>query len=74
LNEDFFKEFFDKNKEIGTLEYTYTQNFKTIYCKALLVKNTGEIEELGSGFDSKKNIARQNASKNALAYLELKRL
>ena len=63
------KEFFDKNKEIGTLEYTYTQHFKTIHCKAFLIKNTGEFEELGNGIDPKKNLARQNAAKNALSYL-----
>ncbi len=68
------KEFFDKNKEIGTLDYTYTPNFKNVYCKAFLIKPTGEFEELGSGFGTNKKDSRQHAAKNALAYLASKGL
>jgi dsRNA-specific ribonuclease len=64
------KEFFDKNKEIGTLDYTYTAHFKNIYCKAFLIKPTGELEELGSALGTNKKESRQNAAKNALAYLQ----
>jgi dsRNA-specific ribonuclease len=61
----YIKEFFDKNPEVGILEYEYTRAGSIVYCNAFINKN-GTKTFIGQGNGAKNPIAKKNTSEDII--------
>ena len=66
------KEFFDKNKDYGTIEYVCNKIGINQYCDVVLTTSDGNKIILGNGVSTKKPNAKENAAINSIEYLKKK--